>query len=131
MDGEGFDSHSQKNVLGGVLEKCSYDPLTGYFRDGCCNTDISDRGIHTVCALIDDAFLSFSKKMGNDLSTPRLEYGFSGLKAGDFWCLCAIRWEEARIAGVAPRVNLKACHYKTLSLIPLQVLSEYQVEIRS
>ena len=131
MDGEGFDSRSQKNVLGGVLENCSYDPLTGYFRDGCCNTDISDRGIHTVCALIDDEFLSFSKKMGNDLSTPRPEYGFSGLKAGDFWCLCAMRWEEARIAGVAPRVNLKACNYKTLSFIPLEILSEYQIEIRS
>ena len=129
MDGETRVSRSQKNVLGGTLEKCSYDPLTGYFRDGCCNTDISDRGIHTVCALVDDAFLSFSKKMGNDLSTPRPEFGFSGLKAGDFWCLCAMRWEEARIAGVAPRVNLKASNYKTLSIIPLDILSEYEIGI--
>ncbi len=127
MDGEGSFGRSQKNVLGGVLEECSYEPLTGYFRDGCCHTDISDRGSHTVCALMDDTFLSFSQKMGNDLSTPRPEFDFSGLKAGDYWCLCAGRWEEARLAGVAPKVNLRACNYKTLSIIPLEILIEYEI----
>ena len=124
MDGEGSFGGSQKNVLGSLLEICSYNPLTGYFRDGCCHTDSSDTGRHTVCALMDDAFLSFSR---NDLSTPRPEYAFSGLKAGDFWCLCAERWEEARLAGVAPKVNLKASNYQTLSIIPLEILSEYEI----
>ena len=90
MDGESPFSGSQRNVLGGVLEVCSYDPLTGYFRDGCCHTDISDRGVHTVCAIMDDVFLDFSKKMGNDLSTPRPEFDFLGLKAGDFG-VCALQ----------------------------------------
>ena len=127
MDGEDSFGRAQKNVLGGVLEKCSYNPLTGYFRDGCCHTDVSDGGSHTVCALMDDTFLSFSQKMGNDLSTPRPEFDFSGLKAGDFWCLCALRWEEARLAGVAPKVNLKACNHESLRIISLEVLSEYAI----
>ena len=127
MDGEDSFGRAQKNVLGGVLEKCSYNPLTGYFRDGCCHTDVSDRASHTVCALMDDTFLSFSQKMGNDLSTPRPEFDFSGLKAGDFWCLCASRWEEARLAGVAPKVNLKACNQESLRIISLEDLSEYGI----
>ena len=129
MDGKGPFGRSQKNVLGEVLEKCSYNPLTGYFRDGCCHTDISDRGSHTVCALMDEAFLSFSRKMGNDLSTPRPELDFVGLKPGDFWCLCASRWEEARLAGIAPKVKLQACNFKTLSIIPLGILKKYEIKI--
>ena len=128
MDGESPFNGSQRNVLGGLLETCSLDPLTGYFRDGCCHTDMEDRGIHTVCALMDDAFLRFSKHVGNDLSTPRPEFGFFGLKAGDYWCLCAARWEEARLAGYAPRVKLKSCNYKTLSIVSLNDLNDYALE---
>jgi len=117
----------EKNIFGEPLKSCCTDPLTGYFRDGCCHTDVSDRASHTVCALMDDTFLSFSQKMGNDLSTPRPEFDFSGLKAGDFWCLCASRWEEARLAGVAPKVNLKACNQESLRIISLEDLSEYGI----
>ena len=127
MDGESPFGGSQRNVLGGLLEHCSSNPLTGYFRDGCCNTDISDTGLHTVCALMDKSFLAFSKKAGNDLSTPRPEFGFAGLNPGDFWCLCAARWEQARKAGFAPKVNLKASNYKTLALISLEDLKDYAV----
>ena len=127
MDGKNPFGSSQKNVLGGLLENCSLEPLTGYFRDGCCRTDMADRGIHTVCGLMDEAFLTFSKHMGNDLSTPRPEFGFTGLKAGDYWCLCAARWEEARLAGVAPRVNLRACNHKTLKLVSLDDLIQHAI----
>ena len=125
MDGESSFGGSQRNVLGGLLETCSLEPITGYFRDGCCHTDMADHGIHTVCALMDDTFLAFSKRAGNDLSTPRPEFGFAGLKAGDYWCLCAARWEQARLAGVAPKVNLRASNYKTLSLVSLEDLIEH------
>ena len=91
-----------KNVLGGPLLPCSLEPLTGWYRDGCCNTDAADAGLHTVCAVMTEEFLSFSQSAGNDLSTPRPEYGFPGLNPGDRWCLCAGRWEEARVAGFAP-----------------------------
>ena len=103
-----------RNVLGTDLTLCSVDPLTGWHRDGCCNTDGNDQGRHTVCAVVTADFLEFSKSRGNDLTTPRPEFGFPGLVPGDRWCLCAARWEEARIAGFAPEVLLEATHVKTL-----------------
>lgn len=106
----GGGGRQARNVLGETLESCSTQPLTGFFRDGCCNTGPEDRGSHTVCALVTDEFLAFSKARGNDLSTPMPAYGFPGLKAGDRWCLCAPRWQEAFAAGKAPRVLLKATH---------------------
>ncbi|WP_273463062.1 DUF2237 family protein [Sandarakinorhabdus limnophila] len=108
-----------KNVLGGPLLPCSLEPLTGWYRDGCCNTDAADAGLHTVCAVMTEEFLAFSQSAGNDLSTPRPEYGFPGLNPGDRWCLCAGRWEEARIAGFAPEVVLEATHAKTLEITML------------
>jgi uncharacterized protein (DUF2237 family) len=99
-----------RNVLGEPLEPCSTAPMTGFFRDGCCNTGPGDLGSHTVCAVVTDAFLAFSKARGNDLSTPMPQYGFPGLKNGDRWCLCAPRWHEALRAGKAPRVVLRATH---------------------
>ena len=102
-----------RNVLGGELELCSADPLTGYMRDGCCNTGTGDTGVHTVCAVMDDAFLEFSAARGNDLSTPQPMWGFPGLVAGDRWCLCAPRWQEAFEAGMAPAVVLAATHELT------------------
>lgn len=104
------------NVLGGELSLCSASPLTGWKRDGCCDTDAADRGLHVVCAVVTAEFLSFSKDAGNDLSTPRPEYKFPGLKDGDRWCLCAARWEEARVAGCAPSVVLEATHSKALEI---------------
>jgi hypothetical protein len=108
-----------KNVLGTALELCSTDPLTGWHRDGCCNTDALDQGLHTVCAVVTAEFLAFSKAAGNDLSTPRPEFGFPGLNPGDRWCLCAARWEEARRAGFAPDIVLEATHEKTLEITAL------------
>ena len=102
------------NVLGQPLVPCSYDPLTGYFRDGCCKTDASDTGSHLICARVTAEFLAFSQERGNDLSTPRPDYRFSGLKAGDRWCLCATRWAEALAAGVAPPVVLESTHASAL-----------------
>ena len=99
-----------RNILGGILLPCSTDPLTGWLRDGCCNTNSSDMGLHVICAEMTAEFLAFSKAQGNDLSTPRPEYGFPGLKPGDRWCLCAARWEEARREGKAPLVVLAATH---------------------
>ncbi len=103
-----------KNVLGGDLEPCSSDPLTGFYRDGCCNTGGDDTGVHTVCAVMSAAFLEFSAAAGNDLSTPRPEFGFVGLKPGDHWCLCAPRWQEAFEAEQAPQVVLAATQIQTL-----------------
>lgn len=110
------------NVLGGALEACSFSPLTGYFRDGCCNTDANDRGTHVVCAKVTSEFLAFSLERGNDLITPRPEYRFAGLRPGDRWCLCALRWKEALEAGVAPPVVLAATHAKALELVSLEEL---------
>jgi hypothetical protein len=107
------------NVLGGPLLPCSVAPLTGFFRDGCCNTGPQDAGLHVVCAVMTEAFLRFSKQAGNDLSTPMPGYGFPGLKPGDRWCLCAARWEEARRAGAAPRVLLEATHIAALEVCGL------------
>ncbi len=116
-----------KNVLGLALVPCSLEPLTGWYRDGCCNTDAADRGLHTVCAEVTAEFLAFSKSAGNDLSTPRPEFGFPGLNPGDRWCLCAGRWEEARIAGFAPEVVLEATHEKTLEVTMLGHLQAHAV----
>lgn len=116
-----------KNVLGGPLVPCSMEPLTGWYRDGCCNTDAADTGLHTVCAVVTEEFLAFSKSAGNDLSTPRPEFGFPGLGPGDRWCLCAARWEEARVAGFAPEVVLEATHAKTLEVTMLGHLQAHAV----
>lgn len=114
-----------RNVLGTELVPCSYDPLTGYFRDGCCHTDMHDLGSHVVCAMVTDEFLEFSRSRGNDLSTPRPEYRFAGLKDGDRWCLCALRWKEALAAGVAPAVVLESTHARALEFVTLEQLQEY------
>ena len=110
------------NVLGTPLVPCSYDPLTGYYRDGCCTTDESDHGSHVVCAKLTQEFLEFSLRQGNDLITPRPEYRFKGLKPGDIWCLCALRWKEAFHAGVAPSVLLECTHSKALDFVTLEQL---------
>lgn len=110
------------NVLGTELVPCSYDPLTGWNRDGCCNTDLHDHGSHVVCAKVTREFLEFSRSRGNDLSTPRPEYRFAGLLPGDRWCLCALRWKEAFDAGVAPRVILQSTHAKALEYVTLEQL---------
>ena len=112
------------NVLGTSLVPCSYDPLTGYFRDGCCNTDEHDRGSHVICAKVSQEFLDFSLRQGNDLITPRPEYRFrfQGLKAGDRWCLCALRWKQAFEAGVAPKVILESTHINALEYVTLEEL---------
>ena len=110
------------NVLGTALVPCSYDPLTGYFRDGCCNTDENDRGSHVICAKVSQEFLDFSLRQGNDLITPRPEYRFQGLKAGDRWCLCALRWKQAFEAGVAPKVVLESTHIHALDYVTLEQL---------
>ncbi len=114
------------NVLGEPLQACSYDPLTGYFRDGCCNTDAHDHGTHVVCARMTDEFLRFSAERGNDLITPRPEWRFPGLKPGDRWCLCATRWKEAFEAGVAPDVVLAATHRKVLDYVSLEELKAHE-----
>ncbi len=116
-----------KNVLGTDLIPCSTDPLTGFFRNGKCDTRADDAGMHTVCALMTDEFLAFSRKHGNDLSTPVPEYGFPGLEAGDYWCLCLSRWIQAYNEGMAPRVKLEATHASVLEFIELERLQEYAV----
>jgi uncharacterized protein len=113
------------NVLGTELQACSFDPLTGFFRDGCCRTDENDQGSHVVCARVTDEFLRFSLERGNDLVTPRPEFRFAGLKPGDRWCLCALRWKEALRAGVAPPVHLEATHARALELLDLADLQAH------
>ena len=113
------------NVLGEPLEGCSRDPMTGFFRDGACNTCEADRGSHTVCAVMTAEFLAFSKYVGNDLSTPRPEFGFPGLKPGDQWCLCAGRFLQAAEEGAAPQVRLEATHVRALDVVPLSVLRDH------
>ena len=120
---------SQKNILGTDLETCSLDPLTGFFRDGCCNTDFSDYGSHTVCVQVTDKFLKFSKQKGNDLITPVPEYNFKGLKDGDSWCLCASRWLEAEKHGCAPKVKVLATNQKALELIDINLLKKYSIDL--
>jgi uncharacterized protein len=117
-----------RNVLGEELVPCSLDPVTGFFRNGCCETGPHDVGMHTVCAVMTAEFLSYSKSVGNDLSTPRPDLGFDGLKPGDRWCLCAPRWKEALDAGAAPQVVLNATHEETLAIVPLGILKDHAVQ---
>lgn len=117
-----------RNVLGGELRPCSLDPVTGYFRDGCCETGSGDVGVHTVCAVMTEEFLAFSTAQGNDLTTPRPEWGFPGLRPGDRWCVCAPRWQEAYEAGVAPGVVLDATHELTLEWCDRAALAECSVD---
>lgn len=117
--------YPSRNVLGEPLQNCSQDPMTGFFRDGCCNTGPEDFGQHTICVVLTADFLAFSQEMGNDLSTPRPEWNFPGLRPGDQWCLCALRWEEARQNGVAPRVVLEATHERSLEFVELEHLRSH------
>jgi len=114
-----------RNVLGEELRPCAYDPLTGYFRDGCCHHAGDDTGTHVICARMTAAFLAFSRERGNDLSTPRPQWRFPGLKPGDRWCLCALRWREALEAGVAPPVSLASTHERALEYVSLEVLQRH------
>lgn len=125
MDGENFNENRQVNVLGRRLVTCSTQPLTGFFCDGCCHTGPQDAGSHTVCAIMTDEFLAYSQMAGNDLSTPRPEFDFSGLKSGDRWCLCAARWEQARQAGAAPKVVLAATNKAALAILNLDDLKAH------
>jgi len=118
-----------KNALGGKLEDCSLAPMTGFFRNGCCDTSPEDVGSHTVCCVTTEQFLSYSKRAGNDLSTPFPEYGFPGLKPGDRWCLCAPRWQQALEAGMAPRVVLRATHEGALAYCALEDLKKYAIDL--
>jgi len=122
MELEPTNRDQDVNVVGGVLLPCSSDPLTGFFRDGCCATGPEDVGSHTVCAEMTEEFLSFSRLAGNDLSTPRPEWGFPGLQPGDRWCVCASRWLEAQRAGCAPPVVLGATHARALEVVPIETL---------
>jgi len=116
------------NVLGTPLQPCSTKPMTGFFRNGCCETGPSDRGRHIVCVVMTDEFLSFSKEQGNDLSTPMPHFSFPGLKAGDQWCLCLERWREAHKAGKAPKVVLSATHQIALERVHLSVLEQFAID---
>ncbi|MDE4133432.1 DUF2237 domain-containing protein [Phaeobacter sp. QD34_3] len=116
------------NVLGSALQPCSNDPLTGFFRDGACNTCAADQGSHTVCAVMTGEFLAYSKYVGNDLSTPRPEFQFPGLKPGDSWCLCAARFLQAADEGCAPRVKLASTHRRALDLVPLEILRAHSAQ---
>ncbi|MCW1967599.1 MAG: DUF2237 domain-containing protein [Anaerolineae bacterium] len=120
-----YPETEQRNVLGGPLQPCSFNPLTGFYRDGCCNTGGDDLGLHTVCVIVTREFLEFSRKRGNDLSTPVPEYGFAGLKSGDQWCLCVKRWQEAFEAGFAPQVVLESTNLVSLEFVDLADLKRY------
>ena len=132
-DSSGFEPGRRraapKNVFGETLTECCASPLTGFYRDGACNTGPEDVGLHTVCARVDGEFLAFSKAAGNDLSTPVPQFGFAGLQPGDCWCLCAARWKEAFDAGHAPRIRLAATHEATLKIVPLDTLKKYAIDI--
>lgn len=119
----------QKNVFGETLTLCSDSPMTGYYRDGSCSTDDTDRGSHTVCVKVTEEFLTYTAQQGNDLSTPMPEFGFPGLKSGDQWCVCAQRWYEAQKDGAAPKVILMATNEKVLEIIPLEVLKKYAIDL--
>ena len=119
----------KKNVLGEQLEKCSNNPLTGWFRDGCCNTDSSDIGLHTVCLKVNQKFLGWCKKEGNDLITPHTEFGFPGLKDGDCWCVCASYYAKSIEVGTACPIFLKRTNEKTLKLIPIEKLKKYAIDL--
>jgi uncharacterized protein (DUF2237 family) len=126
---DGSENSQAKNVMGLPLKDCSHSPKTGFFRDGCCNTNEADIGSHTVCAQMTAEFLEFSRERGNDLSTPRPEFGFPGLQPGDRWCLCAARWKEALDAGAAPYVFLAATHERALEIIPYEELRRRALDI--
>ena len=117
-----------RNILGGELQPCSMDPLTGFFRDGCCNTGSGDTGVHTVCVVVNEEFLEFSRSRGNDLMTPQPQFGFPGLKPGDRWCLCAARWQEALESGLAPDVVLEATHMASLEWVSLDDLCAHAID---
>jgi uncharacterized protein len=121
----------QKNILGLPMAPCSMKPLTGFFRNGCCETGPEDTGVHAVCVQVTEAFLAFSRERGNDLSTPRPEHGFAGLRPGDRWCLCASRWKEALDAGVAPPVVLASTHEAALRYVSREALLEHAIDGRS
>ena len=118
----------QRNVLGGELGICGTDPMTGFYRDGYTFTGPEDHGSHTVCAMVTSEFLDHQRAIGNDLSTPRPEFGFAGLNPGDRWCLCATRFLQAHDEGAAPRVNLAATHIRTLDILPLETLQTYAAD---
>ena len=119
----------QFNVFNEEIEECCSDPITGFFRDGFCHTDNLDRGLHVICAQVTEEFLEFSKNSGNDLSTPRKEFNFSGLTDGDSWCLCAERWKEAYECGFAPKVFLKKTNKKALKIIEIDILKEFAIDL--
>ena len=123
------EKKDQKNVLGEKLESCSGDPITGWFRDGCCNTDENDNGVHTVCAKVTTKFLEWSKNAGNDLITPHPEFDFPGLKDGDSWCVCAATFAQSIEAGTACKIFLKKTNYKTLEIVPLEKLKQYAIDL--
>ena len=123
------ENNYQKNVLGEKLEECSADPITGWFRDGCCNTNEVDYGIHTVCARVTTKFLEWAKVAGNDLITPHPEHNFPGLKNGDCWCICAGTYAQAIDEGIACKIFLKKTNYKTLEIIPLEKLKQYAIDL--
>jgi len=124
-----MSEEAQKNVFGEEISSCSEAPLTGFYRNGCCDTGPEDAGSHTVCAVMTDEFLAFSKQAGNDLSTPIPEFGFAGLKAGDRWCLCAARWQQALDAGAAPRVVLSATNEAALEIVSIDDLKRYAIDL--
>jgi uncharacterized protein (DUF2237 family) len=130
FDPSGPGSPGARNVLGGPLVDCSHSPVTGFFRNGRCDTGVQDVGSHTVCTRVTAEFLAFSKERGNDLSTPVPEWGFPGLKPGDQWCLCAARWLEAWRAGMAPRVVLAATHERCLEVVPLEALKRHAIDLQ-
>ncbi len=119
----------ERNVLGGELEPCGTDPMTGFFRDGSCRTGPEDLGSHTVCAVVSEQFLALQRRLGNDLTTPRPEYGFPGLRPGDRWCVVAVRWLQAHRAGAAAGVVLAATHERALDVVPLEVLRQHAVDV--
>jgi uncharacterized protein len=124
-----MSDQEQQNVLGGVLEECGTDPVTGFYRDGCCTSGPQDPGSHTVCAVVTAEFLEHQASVGNDLSTPRPEFGFSGLRPGDRWCVVAVRWMQAYQAGVAAPVVLASTNELALDVIPLEVLRQHAVDV--
>jgi hypothetical protein len=124
-----MSDEQQKNVFGEPIASCSDAPVTGFYRNGCCDTGPEDVGSHTVCAIMTDEFLAYTKSVGNDLSTPIPAYGFPGLKAGDRWCLCAARWKQAFDAGAAPRVVLSATNEAALEIVPLEELKRYAIDL--
>ena len=124
-----MSEEDQLNIFNEPLEACSFDPVTGFFRSGCCETSEQDTGSHTVCAIMTEEFLKFSKSKGNDLSTPVQAFDFPGLNSGDRWCLCAARWLEAYEAGSAPSIIARATHRRALEIIPMEAMKEFSLDI--